>query len=108
MRWKENLLPRRRDVNPNLFPGASRTPAGTELRTRLDGNKARRCRYLCGAWRLRQAEAGGCGAIRLVQRYSLERGGVPDYEPSGGRPSFSHFCACGENHRLETAVAGDG
>jgi hypothetical protein len=61
------------------------TSTGTDWRTRLDGDKARRCRHLCGTRRLRQAEAGCGGAIRPLQRHSLERSGVPDYEPSGGR-----------------------
>src|ERR1039457_1583738 len=108
MAWHENRWPRRRDVNPFWFPGTSRTPTGTPWRTYPDGDKARRCRHLCGAWRLRQAEAGCRGAIRPIQRHSFERGGVPDYEPPGGRAFFPHYGACREGDRSETAVTGNG
>ena len=83
-------------------------PTGTDWRTRRDGDKARRYLNLCGAWRLWQAEAGRGGAIQSFRRHALERGGLPDYEPSGGRASFPDSRARRENDRSETGVTGYG
>jgi hypothetical protein len=44
----------------------------------------------------------------VVQSDLFNGGGVPDYEPSAGRASFSHSCACRKSDRSEAAVAGDG